>query len=434
VRNPPGLATRPRQRPGFVAFAVADELVLLAPDGDRAHALNRSGAAVWGLCDGRHTARDMLRELCSRYDGEPVDMLADLTETLFQFDRLGLVDLTPSRRDGPAGAGAVAAEAAAGDRPRVRFVFGIEDKPSFRWQLAILFESLVGQLAPGWDVTVVVCNDHADLSAELKQLLDRYGVRAIRGTNHARGHDIDFAAGRGGYAALNRVEALKAIAGHVEADDVVCLMDTDLFLCGGLNAALFPSGNAMAWSRIMADPLFMGFGSRERGVDLQKLLGALGCERPLARGAVTVFLTGATLHDEKVIRDCFRFAQVLFLLGRVAALPEHNLWVAEMACFAMALTANGVDYAVLDDPQFAVFDSPQASVPDGSFFHYYTDVNDGRGGPFLGSEWNKQLFHDRDFLAEDLESFRAGAQGELERRFLDLAVAARRRRDDAHAI
>jgi hypothetical protein len=73
-------------------------------------------------------------------------------------------------------------------------------------------------------------------------------------------------------------------------------------------------------------------------------------------------------------------------------------------------------------------------VPDGSFFHYYTDVNDGRGGPFVGSEWNKQLFYDRDFLAEDLESFHAGAQGDVERRFLDHAIAARRRRDEAGRI
>jgi hypothetical protein len=434
VRNRLGLATRPRRRPGFVAFPVAGEIVLLAPEGDRAHALNQSGAAIWNLCDGRHTARDMFRELRAQYDGEAVDMLADLTEMLFQFDRLGLIDLTPPRLDGTADADGADSVSTAGDLPRVRFVFGIEEKPCFYWQLAIFFESLVGQLAAGWDITVVVCNDDAELSPELRKLLDLYGVRAITGTNHACSHDIDFAAGRGGYAPLNRVEALKAIAPYVEPDDVVCLMDTDLFLCGNLNAELFPAGNAMAFSEIMADPLFMGFGSRERGIDLQKLLGALGCDRPLARGAVTVFLTGATLQDEKVIRDCFRFAQVLYLLGRVAALPEHNLWIAEMACFAMALTANAIDYELLDTPQFAVPRAQEASVPDGTFFHYYTDVNDGRGGPFAGSEWNKQLFYDRDFLAEDLESFRAVAQGDVERRFLDCAIAARRRRDEAGPI
>jgi hypothetical protein len=419
---------------GFVAFAVADELVLLAQDGGPAHALNASGAAIWNLCDGRRTVRDMLRELRSRYDGEPVDMLADLTEALFDFQRLGLVDLASPRQHGPAVAAVADAAPAAQNRPRVRFVVGIEDKPVFHWQLAILFESLVGQLAAGWDVTAVVCNDHSDLSPELRQLLDRYDVRAITGTNHARSPDIDFAAGGGGYAPLNRVEALRAAAGHVDADDLVCLMDTDLFLCGALKAEVFPAGNAMAHSEIMADPLFMGFGSRERGIDLQKLLGALGCERPLGRGAVTVFLTGATVQNDKVIRDCFRFAQVLYLLGRVAALSDHNIWVAEMACFALALTANGIDYEVLDTPQFAVPRAQVASVPEGSFFHYYADVNDGLGGPFAGSEWNKQLFRDRDFLAEDLESFRADAQGEVERRFLDLAFAARRRRDDARAI
>jgi len=140
-----------------------------------------------------------------------------------------------------------------------------------------------------------------------------------------------------------------------------------------------------------------------------------------------VFLTGATLASDKVIKDCFRFAQIIYLLGKTAGLPDHNLWMAEMACFAMALTANQLDYELLDVPQFAVPAPRQATVPAGSFFHYYCDINDGFGGPFADSEWNKQLFVARDFLAEDLESFRRDARGEVERRFLDLALTARRR-------
>jgi len=433
VQTALGLAARPRQRPGFSAFTVADELLLLAPDGGEAHALNASGAVLWQLCDGRHTLLDMLRELRSRYDGDEVAMLADLTEALFRFHRLGLVELATLPPEAREGAAAADAHPRPGNAPRIRFVFGIEDQPNFRWQLAILFESLAGQLAAGWDVTVVVCNDHAKLSAELERLLDAYGVRAITGTNHRHSHDIDFAGGRGGYVALNRVEALKAIADHVEPEDVVCLMDTDLFLYGDLQPELFPAGNAMAANRILADELFMGFGSRERGVDLQKLLGALGCDRRVGRGGVTVFLTGATVRGGKLIEDCFRFAQVLHLLGKVAGLPEHNVWLAEMACYAMALTANRVDYELLEVPQFAVPEPQQVTLPPGSFFHYYADVNDGRGGPFLDSQWSKQLFRDRDFLGEDLESFRAGARTDLERRFLDLSMAARRRLHEARA-
>ena len=86
----------------------------------------------------------------------------------------------------------------------------------FPLQLAVLCESLSGQLPAGWDVTVVVCNDHADLSPELRRLLEVYGLPALTGVNHAHSHDIDFSTGRGGYAMLNKVEALQAISAYLK--------------------------------------------------------------------------------------------------------------------------------------------------------------------------------------------------------------------------
>lgn len=424
---------RPRRRPGFAAFPVANELVLLSPEGEMAHALNESAAGVWSLCDGQHTPLDMLNALRARYDGEDVNMLADLSEALFRFHHLGLIELSAPSAAGQEAFTAVNYVQQSEHGTRVRFVFGIEDKPYFRWQLAILFESLIGQLATGWDITVVVCNDHKSLSAELTHLLKVYGARAITGANHAYSHKIDFSSGSGGYVALNRVEALKAIAAHVDPVDTVCLMDTDVFLYGNMRADIFPAGNAMASNPIINDRLFMGFGSQEIGVDLQKLLGSLGCERTLKRGGVTVFMNGATIGKNKVIQDCFRFAQILYLLGKAAGLGDHNVWMAEMACFAMALTANEIDYELLDNPEFAVPEPQQSMLPDGAFFHYYADINDGLGGPFLGSEWNKQLFLDRDFLVENLESFRRCAQSDVERCFFDLAIAAKRRLSEFHA-
>ncbi len=423
---------RPRRRPEFAEFPVANELVLLSPEGELAHALNESAAGVWNLCDGQHTPLDMLNSLRARYDGEDVSMLADLSEALFRFYHLGLIELSTSS-SGKQGAAAVNSVRQSEHDTRVRFVFGIEDKPYFCWQLAILFESLVGQLATGWDITVVVCNDYKSLSAELTHLLKVYGARAITGANHAHSHKIDFSSGGGGYVALNRVEALKAIAAHVDPDDIVCLMDTDLFLYGNMRADIFPAGNAMASNTIINDRLFMGFGSQKVGVDLQKLLGSLGCDRTLKRGGVTIFMNGATIGTNKVIQDCFRFAQILYLLGKAAGLGDHNVWMAEMACFAMALTANEIDYELLDNPEFAVPEPQQATLPEGAFFHYYADINDGVGGPFLGSEWNKQLFLDRDFLVENLESFRRGAQSDVERCFFDLAIAAKRRLHESRA-
>lgn len=423
VRPAAAAGPRPRQRPGCDAFPVANELVLLSPDGDVAHALNESAAWVWRLCDGQHTPLDMLVALRERYEGRNVDILADVTAALFRLHQLGLISMAAAGLADSSDDSSARAET----RPRVRFLFGVEDRPYFHWQLGVLFESLAGQLGPGWDITLVICNDHQPISQPLARLLQVYGVRAFTGENRAHSHEIDFSAHQGGYAALNRVEALRVMASRVDPEDVVCLMDTDLFLFGELQPALFPHGNAMASNGIVADELFLGRGSTEQGIDLQKVLAALGCQRALKRGGVTVFMTGATLADEKVIADCFRFAQIVYLLGKTAGLPENNLWMAEMACFALALTANDIDYDLLEAPQFAVPAPQQATLAPGSFFHYYADINDGLGGPFSGSEWNKQLFRDRDFLAEDLESFRRGAQSDVERRFFDLSIAARGR-------
>jgi hypothetical protein len=429
----PTLATRPRQRAGFAAFDVAREIVLVPHGGGHSHALNESSAIIWQLCDGMHTPLDMLRALRSRFEGDDVGMLADITGTLLHFHGLGLIELAPPVLGAHADGSMTAPAATPAGGRRMRFVFGVEDRPYFHWQLAIFFESLLGQLPSGWDITVVVCNDHAEFSAEMTRLLDLYGVQSIAATNHAHSHAIDYAAGHHGYVALNRVEALRAIADYVDVDDVVCLMDTDLFLFGGLREDLFPARDAMASNNIVGDRLFLGRGSEEIGIDLQKLLDALGCHTELRRGAVSVFLTGRTLHNAKVIRDCFRFAQVVYQLGKIANLPDHHVWMSEMACFAMSLTVNGIDYALLDDPQFAVPVPEQAEVAPGSFFHYYVDVNDRLGAPFAGSHWHKQLFRDRDFLREDLGSFLAVAQTDVERRFFELAMAASRRLHGAHA-
>jgi hypothetical protein len=420
----PARALCPTRRIDLKAFPVANEVVLLSPEGERAYTLNESSAAIWELCDGKHSIGAMLDVLRMRYAGDDVGVLVDVAEALLRFRSFGLIDTAVPARPGSAKPAAVVPSPAA--QTVVRFVFGIEDRAYFHWQLAILFESLVGQLPPGWDITVVVCNDHAALSPELTRLLDVYGVSAITGANHGRSHDIDFSEGRGGYVALNRVEALSAIADYVEADDVVCLMDTDVFLFGEIQPDLFPSDNAMAENEIIGGHPFMGFASQGRGVDLDKLLASMGCDTPLKPGGVTVFLTGATIRNKKVLRDCYRFAQVLFLLGKVLDLPPAATWVAEMACFSMALTPNGIDYTLLDVPQFTVLGAGQDTVPEGSFYHYYCDLNDG-GGPFRDSEWHKQLFADSDFLQADLESFRAGASSILAQRFFDLALAARRR-------
>jgi Coenzyme PQQ synthesis protein D (PqqD) len=415
---------RPRRHQGLETYDIGGEMVVLPRDGERVYALNESGKQIFGLCDGRHTLEEMVAALHSRFEASDAVLMADVSAAVFDLQELGLVHVPPR----PENATSIAPAAGVKTRPDVRFVFGVEDRSYFHWQLAILFESLVGQLPDGWDVTVVVCNDDAPISDDLAKIVETYGARALTGTSLGDRHNIDFAAGGERYVPMNRVEALSVMRQVVQPDDVVCLMDTDVFLYGDLQEQLFPTGNAMARNWIVSEERYFSFSTEgERGVSLPRLLEALGCSQEFKPGGVTVFLTGETLQRDRVVPDIFRFLQVLYLLGKVIDAPDHGVWVSEMACFALAMYPNGIDYELLDVPQFAVQEQGAEAVPEGSFYHYYADINDGNGGPFFGSEWHKQLFRDSNMLLRDFDSFLQGAKGPLERRFFELADRARRR-------
>jgi hypothetical protein len=206
-------------------------------------------------------------------------------------------------------------------------------------------------------------------------------------------------------------------------------MDTDMFLVGDLREDLFPTGNAMAKNWIISQERFFQFSNPAgRGLSLPGLLRAMGYERELKPGGVTIFLTGETLQEKKYIQDCFRFLQILYLIGKMGDYPTHGVWMAEMACFALATVPNDIEMELLDVPQFAVPEPGTGTVPDGSFFHYYIDLNDGGNGPFPGSQWHKQLYRQSDLLRRsDLEGARDNARSPVETRFFELAVAAQER-------
>ena len=339
---------RPRRHPGIEAFPVADELVLLAATSDKAYALNRSGAAIWKLCDGRHSLADIFIELRESFEGDDVEILADITSALFEMSALELVETTRPALPSTASSTAIALGESR-DRPPVHFVFGVEDQPYFHWQLAIFFESLVGQLPAGWGKVVVVCNSHQEISAELTHIAETYDVVLLTGESLADRHELDFADGGERYAPINRVEALAVVAEHVAPDEVVCLMDTDMFLVGDLREDLFPTGNAMAKNWIISQERFFQFSNPAgRGLSLPGLLQAMGYERELKPGGVTVFLSGETLQEKKYIQDCFRFLQILYLIGKMGDYPMDAVWMAEMACFALATAPNDIEMELLE--------------------------------------------------------------------------------------
>ncbi|MCP4397980.1 MAG: hypothetical protein GY801_11880 [bacterium] len=311
------------------------------------------------------------------------------------------------------------------ERPAVKFVVGIEDKPSFCWQLPILLESLMDKLPHGWELFVVVCNNYRPLSESLTQVFMAYNVKCFITVNHPQNENIDFADGEDCYVAINRIQALRAVAEFVGPDDLICLLETDIFLYKDLNFHVIPTTNVLAKNWIIQQELFFTSHQEPKGVNLSKLLEAMGCPHPFQPGGVTLFLTGATIQNQKFIRDCFRFAQILFLMGKM--ITVHKVWVAEMPCFALALTMNGIPYDIIDEPEFSTTNIADHRIQPGTFYHYYHDLMDGGDGAFYQSQWYKQLFRSKNFLEEDISHWASQATSHHEKYFFELAHKARRR-------
>ena len=366
-------------------------MVLVAPQSDdwvggsRALTLNWAGRAIWQLCDGTQTRDEMVESLSARFSVERDVVAGHLDGTLAKLSALGFLDDGRLDADGA---------------PCTTFVIGIEDTTYFRWQTAILLESFSGKLPPGWKTLVVVCNDGDGFSDELSAILSRYGTAVASGRNHRRGDRIDIGCHSGvGYPAVNRVEALRVAADHVDAQDVICLIDSDTFLYGDLNRDIMPAGCAVPRNGHIASERFFSTvpANRGRGIDLDKLVEALGCESAFKPGGVNVFVSGEVAKNQKFIADCFRFAHAVYLLGRIAG--AENVWMAEMPCFALAMTANGIAYELLERQELKVSDCTEETIPAGTIYHYYSDPADFGRTAFRDSRWYKHAYRHENFLA-----------------------------------
>lgn len=407
--------TTPRRRAGIAEYTVSGELILCVEESGgaeaagKAIALNGSGRAIWELCDGERSVGDILAAVAARFPENGGELNADVIFALSRFEQLGLIELEGT---------------ALADCPNVKFVIGIEDREEFYWQTAIFLESISGKLPTGWSVLVVVCNDHAPISDELRHILKTYGLAPLTGANYSKTDSFGFAFPGHTYGPLNRVEALAVVADHVKRDDLICLLDTDIFLYRGINFDVMPKGNAMAKSWHIEKEIFFSSVTDGAGVDLEALLNSFGCSGGYQGGGVNVFLKGSVLKQEKYIQDCFRFTQILYLLGRIAGID--NVWMSEMPCFSLALTANNIPYDLLDVKELAVSDGFEESIPPGTFYHYYSDPADPGGcGAFKDSKWNKQVYRQVNFLRTDFKQFIEDATSDHERYFFQLASQAK---------
>lgn len=80
---------KPRRRPDVRAEPVSGELVLYDAAGGRAAYLNSTAAAIWALCDGERTVKDMIEYLSREIGGEGI--ASDVEATVERFRAAGLV-------------------------------------------------------------------------------------------------------------------------------------------------------------------------------------------------------------------------------------------------------------------------------------------------------------------------------------------------------
>jgi hypothetical protein len=93
VVTPPALYTRPRRCAGIMEGRVVDDILLEKPEKGGSLWLNGTGKAVWDLCDGSRTIKEMGEELCEQFAGEPETVTADAAAVIGQLHAAAFLDV-----------------------------------------------------------------------------------------------------------------------------------------------------------------------------------------------------------------------------------------------------------------------------------------------------------------------------------------------------
>jgi len=85
---------KPLQKSDVAEELVDQEIFLYDPSGDSdtVHCLNSGAAVIWLLCDGTRDVESMAREIAVTYSLPEAQVLAEVQETVAQFQALGLLE------------------------------------------------------------------------------------------------------------------------------------------------------------------------------------------------------------------------------------------------------------------------------------------------------------------------------------------------------
>jgi pyrroloquinoline quinone biosynthesis protein D len=82
---------KPRRREDLWLRTVEAESSIFDPQTEHVHLLNETALAIWQICDGQTTAREMVDAICE-LSGLAEEVVAeDVLRTLRQFTKLGLI-------------------------------------------------------------------------------------------------------------------------------------------------------------------------------------------------------------------------------------------------------------------------------------------------------------------------------------------------------
>ncbi len=97
---------RPRQMPDITASDLDDELVLYNLRTDQVHVLNATAAAIWELCDGSLSVREIAAVLADACQVPLARVEPDVQNMLAEFHQAGLIEFdghlpSPPWAEGP---------------------------------------------------------------------------------------------------------------------------------------------------------------------------------------------------------------------------------------------------------------------------------------------------------------------------------------------
>lgn len=84
--------TRPFRAAAVREYPLGGEVLLFADGRQVVHALNASAWAVWDLCDGSRTVREIARELAELVGRQPDSLIPEVVRAVEDLGKLGLLE------------------------------------------------------------------------------------------------------------------------------------------------------------------------------------------------------------------------------------------------------------------------------------------------------------------------------------------------------